>query len=209
MVADFFQSAEAAGFGIRFTSYPHRCQKLPPIEHVLEATLEELYNGGSKKVSITRRILNKHGHLVKHTKEFKVPIEPGWSAGSTVTFDNEGDQAIGCIPSDVVIIIGEKEHKHFRRDKNDLIYKDIVQLTLREVLCEQTFKIPGICDKKWTVPKKVPFDPNQELIVRDFGMPILNKPGRKGDLRIPHFCVTYPKSISKEGLAALDKYLPK
>jgi DnaJ family protein A protein 1 len=53
--------------------------------------------------------------------------------GKKITFSGEGDQEPGLEPGDIVVVLDEKEHSTFKRDKTDLHMK--VQLTLIEALC--------------------------------------------------------------------------
>ena len=58
-------------------------------------------------------------------------MKPGWKAGTKITFQREGDQAPNKIPADIVFIIKDKPHPHFRREGSDLKYT--CRLTLKEV----------------------------------------------------------------------------
>jgi len=53
--------------------------------------------------------------------------------GKKITFSGEGDQEPGLQPGDIVVVLDEKEHATFKRDKTDLHMK--MQITLVEALC--------------------------------------------------------------------------
>ncbi len=53
--------------------------------------------------------------------------------GKKVVFSGEGDQEPGLEPGDIVVVLEEKDHPVFKRDKTDLHMK--LQLTLTEALC--------------------------------------------------------------------------
>jgi DnaJ family protein A protein 1 len=53
--------------------------------------------------------------------------------GKKITFSGEGDQEPGLQPGDIVVVLDEKEHATFKRDKTDLHMK--MPITLTEALC--------------------------------------------------------------------------
>lgn len=63
-----------------------------------------------------------------------ISIKPGWKSGTKVTFQKEGDQSPGKIPSDIVFIIRDKPHAMFKREGSDLRYT--ARLTLKQVSLE-------------------------------------------------------------------------
>ena len=56
----------------------------------LKLTLEELYSGVTKKLKITRKSVTP-GRATEHT--FEIKVQPGWKAGTKLTFKGEGDEA--------------------------------------------------------------------------------------------------------------------
>ena len=60
-----------------------------------------------------------------------INVKPGWKSGTKITFQREGDQAPNKIPADIVFIIRDKPHHHFRREGSDL--RHVCKITLREV----------------------------------------------------------------------------
>jgi DnaJ homolog subfamily B member 5 len=103
----------------------------PPVEHDLYVTLEEINTGCVKKMKIARRVLQPDGTPKKEDKYVSITVKPGWKSGTKVTFQKEGDQAKGKIPSDIVFIIRDKPHPLFRREGSDLRYT--ARLTLKQV----------------------------------------------------------------------------
>ena len=205
MVSNIFNGTEVAGFTFGIA---HQWQQEPPIEVVLELTLQELFYGGIKKMSIERQIVTQHGKPLKEQKEFKIDVQPGWKAGTTITYEHEGNRpTLGHIPSDVVIIIGEKEHENFIREDNDLKYKHKINLTLREALCGATFTISGIRGRELQIHSDQIISPDTVLTIKGRGMPILKHPGERGDLIISNFHIAFPKSLSKETIKNLNELL--
>lgn len=109
-----------------------RAKQDPPVEHDLNVTLEEVLKGCTKKMKITRKIINPDGQSVrKEDKVLTINVKPGWKAGTKITFQREGDQNAGCIPADIVFIIKDKPHPRFKRDGTDIIYT--AKISLKEV----------------------------------------------------------------------------
>lgn len=94
-------------------------------------TLEEINSGCVKKMKISRRVLQPDGTPKKEDKYVSISVKPGWKSGTKVTFQKEGDQTKGKIPSDIVFIIRDKPHPLFRREGSDLRYT--ARLTLKQV----------------------------------------------------------------------------
>ena len=104
----------------------------PPIEHELFVTLEEIASGATKKMKISRKVLNPDNRSVRtEDKVLTIDIKPGWKQGTKITFPREGDQSPTTIPADIVFIIKDKPHPTFRRDGSDLIYT--AKISLKDV----------------------------------------------------------------------------
>ena len=104
----------------------------PPVTRDLQVSLEDIYRGTTKKLKITRNILNQDGRTTRaEEKVLNVDIKPGWKAGTKITFPKEGDQTPNNIPADIVFVIKDKPHAVFKRDGSDIRYK--VKIGLREV----------------------------------------------------------------------------
>ncbi|KAK2508719.1 hypothetical protein MC885_011763, partial [Smutsia gigantea] len=65
----------------------------PPIERDLYLSLEDLFFGCTKKIKISRRVLNEDGYssTIKD-KILTIDVKPGWRQGTRITFEKEGDQ---------------------------------------------------------------------------------------------------------------------
>ena len=94
--------------------------------------MEEICSGITKKMKITRRVLNPDGHTTRaEDKVLAVEVKPGWKAGTKITFSREGDQKPNTIPADIVFIIRDKPHPVFTRDGSDLKFR--AKISLRDV----------------------------------------------------------------------------
>lgn len=82
-------------------------------------------------MKISRRVIQPDGSPKKEDKYVSIAVRPGWKSGTKVTFQKEGDQSRGKIPSDIVFIIRDKPHTLFKREGSDLRYT--ARLTLKQV----------------------------------------------------------------------------
>lgn len=97
-----------------------------------QVSLEDLCTGITKKMKITRQVLNPDGRTTRaEEKLLTIEVKPGWKAGTKVTFAREGDQAANTIPADVVFVIRDKPHPIFTRDGADIKYR--AKVSLRDV----------------------------------------------------------------------------
>lgn len=111
---------------------PRKKTQDPPIEHELFVTLEEVATGTTKKMKISRKVLNPDGRTTRvEDKLLTIDIKPGWKQGTKITFPREGDQSASTIPADIIFIIKDKDHPTFRRDGANLIYT--ARITLKDV----------------------------------------------------------------------------
>lgn len=111
------------------TQMPRKKTQDPPIEHELFVTLEEIAAGTTKKMKISRKVLNPDNRTTRtEDKVLTIDIKPGWKQGTKITFPREGDQSPTSIPADIIFIIKDKPHPTFRRDGADLIYTAKINL---------------------------------------------------------------------------------
>lgn len=100
----------------------------PAIEHDLYVSLEDITKGCTKKMKISRKVLQQDGTTRKEDKVLTINVKPGWKAGTKITFQREGDQGRNKIPADIVFIIRDKPHSHFKREGSDIRYTAKVSL---------------------------------------------------------------------------------
>ncbi|KAI2659627.1 hypothetical protein H4Q32_022115 [Labeo rohita] len=125
--ADFFTS-DGNEDNTDFKSLRGQKEKLqdPPIERDLHLALEDLYYGCTKKIKISRRVMNEDGHTSSiRDKILTFIVKAGWNEGTRITFPKEGDQAWtntgpNNIPADIVFVIRQKHHPRFVRQNDDL-----------------------------------------------------------------------------------------
>lgn len=107
-------------------------QQDPAVVHDLQVSLEEILNGCTKKMKISRKRLNPDGRSARsEDKILEVQIKKGWKEGTKITFPKEGDETPTNIPADVVFVVKDKGHPVFRRDGSDIVYP--AKVSLRDV----------------------------------------------------------------------------
>lgn len=177
----------------------------PPIERELYLTLEEIYKGCTKKMKISRRVMNDDGHTSSiRDKILTINVKPGWKAGTRITFPKEGDQGPNNIPSDIIFIVKDKEHPSFRRDGNNLIYT--TSLPLGKALTGCLIDVPTLDGRLISIPINDIVSPGYTKVVRGEGVPLSNNSTVKGDLIIA-FDIKFPNKLSPEQKELLIKAL--
>lgn len=117
----------------------------------LQVSLEDIHKGTTKKLKITRRVLNPDGRTTRtEDKILTIDIKPGWKAGTKITFPKEGDQTPNNVPADIVFVIKDKPHPVFARDGSDIKYK--ATISLKQVIKKiKTCMCQGVtnCLQQW------------------------------------------------------------
>ncbi|KAK9698078.1 hypothetical protein RND81_08G081000 [Saponaria officinalis] len=178
-------------------------KKPPPIENSLACSLEELYSGSTRKMKISRMVVEYfNGSLVPETEILTIEVKPGWKKGTKITFPDKGNEQPNQLPADLVFVINEKPHDVFTRDGNDLIMTQ--KLTLAQAIGGTTVNISTLDGRNLSIPVKDIVTPNFELLVPNEGMPIAKEPGHNGDLRVV-FEVAFPHKLSAQQKKALKR----
>lgn len=151
--------------------------------------LKDLYTGVTKKFKINRTV---NGQDISEKVELN--IRPGWKKGTKITFQGKGNQVQGQYAQDLVFIIDEKPHAHFKRDSNDLVYEQ--DISLAQALCGFAMTIPTLDGRMLRVDVTEVVSPGYEKIVLNEGMPIKGGPA-KGNLKIK-FNIRFPSNLNKE-----------
>lgn len=183
-----------------------RMQQDPPIEHELHIGLEDIANGCTKRMKISRLSISPSGVARKEDKVLNIDVRPGWKSGTKITFRKEGDQLPNRVPADIVFIIRDKPHPVFRRDGSDLHYT--AQISLKQALCGVQLQVPTLQGEP------LGFNTQGEIIkpnsTRRFlgkGLPCPKEPSRRGAI-VLSFSIKFPESLSKALTASLASMLP-
>ncbi|KAG5983229.1 hypothetical protein E4U55_000519 [Claviceps digitariae] len=178
-----------------FAGEPKDREQMPEIATVdkaLPLTLEELFNGVTKKMKIKRKTFDENGKRIQTDQILEVPIKPGLKKGSKIKFKGVGDQVEGG-RQDLHFIVEEKEHPLFKREDNDLIHT--VVLDLKEALTGWRRTVTTIEGKQINIEKSGPTQPGSEERYPGLGMPLSKKVGQRGDFVIK-YKVEFPHSLT-------------
>ncbi|XP_027183421.1 dnaJ homolog subfamily B member 1 isoform X1 [Coffea eugenioides] len=179
-------------------------KKPPPVESKLNCSLGELYTGSTRKMKISRTVVDVNGRMSTETEILSIEVKPGWKRGTKITFPDKGNEQFNQLPADLVFVIEEKPHNVYKRDGNDLIMKYTV--TLAEALGGTTVNITTLDGRELSIPVNDIISPGYELVVDKEGMPIAKEPRNKGDLTI-NFEVKFPTKMTTEQRAAIKRAL--
>lgn len=183
-----------------------RKQQDPAVVRELQVALEDILNGTSKKLKITRKILNPDGRSTRsEDKILTIDIKAGWKAGTKITFPREGDQTPNNVPADIVFIIKDKPHPMFTRYGSDLRYK--ARIALRDALCGGTINVPTISGRKVPLSFSDVIKPDTVKRIQGEGLPFPKQPSKRGDL-IVEFNVVFPDRIPTATKEILKDCIP-
>ncbi|CDP15871.1 unnamed protein product [Coffea canephora] len=200
-----FSSFEGGGSGPGGSMHQQTIRKAPAIEQNLPCTLEELYKGTTKKMKISREVLDTNSGKIMPVEEIlTINIKPGWKKGTKITFPDKGNELPGVAPADLVFIIDEKPHRVFTREGNDLIVTQKVSLT--EALTGYTAHLTTLDGRNLTIPVTSVIHPTYEEVVRGEGMPLPKDPSKKGNLRIK-FDIKFPARLTASQKAGIKELL--
>eukprot|EP00056_Hartaetosiga_gracilis_P011178 m.167645 g.167645 ORF g.167645 m.167645 type:complete len:332 (-) comp13464_c2_seq17:2086-3081(-) len=186
---------------MKFGEKPHLSQQLRRVQSSaivseLLITMEEAFGGCTKKLKISRKVLNEDGHTTtQRDKILTVHVKPGWKEGTKVTFPKEGDQGPNNIPADVVFVIKYKNHPRFTRKGNDLHHTADVKLA--DALCGCGISLLTLDGRDITIPVNDVITPSYTKRVEREGMPHSKNTKEKGDL-ILHFNLIFPRNLSQK-----------
>ncbi|KAJ9566745.1 hypothetical protein OSB04_002711 [Centaurea solstitialis] len=175
-------------------------KKPPPVENKLPCSLEELYNGTTRKMKISRTVIDVDGHLTQETEILTIDVKRGWKKGTKITFPNKGNEQLHQLPADLVFVVDEKAHDVYMRDGNDLLMK--YKVTLAEALRGTAVNITTLDQRDLAITVTDIITPLYELVVAQEGMPIAKDPGSRGDLKV-QFDVKFPSKLTHEQKTAL------
>lgn len=167
-------------------------------------------DGQGEKINAKDKCKTCDGKKInRERKIIEVHIDKGMDDGKKITFAGEGDQEPGLQPGDIIVVLDEKEHSMFKRDKTDLHMK--MPITLTEALCGFQ-KVIKTLDNRELVLHVLPGEvikPGDIKCVLNEGMPVYRNPMEKGRL-VLHFDVKFPEKneLKPDNLAKLEKLLP-
>ena len=95
----------------------------------VHCTLTELFNGCTKELTYSKKVLTKDGKNAEFVKETKtIVINPGDSSKGPLVYPEQGNSEPGYKQSMLVFNIIEVPEKNFKREGDNLIYTAKVSL---------------------------------------------------------------------------------
>ncbi|KAJ4958154.1 hypothetical protein NE237_025265 [Protea cynaroides] len=179
-------------------------RKPPPVESKLPCSLEELYTGSTRKMKISRKVVDITGRLIQESEILTITVKPGWKKGTKITFPDKGNEQTNQLPADLVFVIDEKPHNVYQRDGNDLITNH--KVTLAEALGGTTVNIKTLDGRDLDIPVTNIVSPGYELVIAGEGMPIAKESRKRGNLHIK-FEVKFPTRLTSEQKTGLKRIL--
>ncbi|KAM9728843.1 dnaJ homolog subfamily B member 13 isoform 1-T1 [Menidia menidia] len=196
-----------------------------PIERDLNLCLDDLFHGCTKKIKISRRVMNDDGHTSSiKDKILSINVKPGWKEGTRIVFSKEGDQGPNSIPADIVFIVRQKTHPQFVRRGNDLVFKAKISLEMVKIIYERlrvfvlsqqsckaykvifsfqqaltgfSVDIQTLDGRLLSIPINDIVHPAYKKVLSGEGMPLSQDPSQRGNL-IVIFDVQFPDKLSAE-----------
>ncbi|KAI0072530.1 DnaJ-domain-containing protein [Panus rudis PR-1116 ss-1] len=188
--------------GARRTSSPAPEPSQPTeITRPLKVSLEDLYNGSTKRLKVGRKLLSGG----TEEKVLEIQVLPGWKSGTKIRFPRAGNEMPNGESQDLVFVVEEKPHDRFVREGNDLVVHE--KLPLVEALAGNGGKraIETLDGRRIQVniPAGI-VKPGAQTTVPGEGMPIRKEGSvkRKGDL-IVKWDIVFPERLTpaqKEGI---------
>ncbi|KAL2337747.1 hypothetical protein Fmac_012193 [Flemingia macrophylla] len=198
---DIFASFGRGGPGEGSANVP---RKSAPIERTLQCSLEDLYKGTTKKMKISRDVIDASGRASTVEEILTIEIKPGWKKGTKITFPEKGNEQRGVIPADLVFIIDEKPHGVFKRDGNDLVVTQ--KISLVEALTGYTGQVTTLDGRNLTVSTSSIIGPTYEEVIKGEGMPIPKEPSKRGNMRVK-FNIKFPSRLTSEQKSGIKRLL--
>ncbi|KAL6785072.1 hypothetical protein ACKKBG_A02305 [Auxenochlorella protothecoides x Auxenochlorella symbiontica] len=161
------------------------------IEVQLSCTLEELFNGATKKLKVTRNVTDAAGKTSKVEETLEIKLKPGWKEGTKVTFEGKGDSRPGAPRQDLVFVIKQLPHARFSRHGDDLHCP--VTLSLVQALHPDSLDVPTLDNRVLRVrPRDTVVLPGSQKVIPNEGMPKAREWGKRGSL-VLKYAVKFPR----------------
>jgi molecular chaperone DnaJ len=139
--------------------------------------------------------------IVKGEEVISVRIPAGVADGMQLSMNGKGNAAArGGIPGDLIILVEEHEHEHFKRDGNHLIFEHFISIS--DAALGAAVDIPTL-DGKARIKIEPGTQSGKILRLKGKGLPELNGYG-KGDLLV-NLNVWTPRTLNREEQQILEK----
>ena len=181
MFGNFFgnQGFPGGGVHVNIGGFPFgkRKRRMDDIRMEINVSLEEVYEGVSKKINYERKVNNE---LI--SEELNIDVPKGCSDGVTLVKRGQGNEKEDCVPGDLKIIINHKPHKLFKVHNNDLIIEKEIKFGTSIIGTQFSFK--HLNGEELTVETDGPILSDDINIIPNMGMPTMRHEHHKGNLII-------------------------
>lgn len=147
-----------------FSHMHHQRNKASPIQHIIEITLEEGYQGLEKEIKYT--IMNDDK---KEEKTITIQIPKGCGQSIKMMKQGVGNIKKNMEPGDLIIIVQVKEHKLYKVQQNNLILEKKIKFGTS--LLGIYFSINHINGKKLNIYTKGQIFNEEVRIIPGLGLP--------------------------------------
>ncbi|KAK3061503.1 hypothetical protein LTS18_006057 [Coniosporium uncinatum] len=174
------------------------------VERPLPVSLEELFNGTTKKMKIKRKTYDQStGKQNNEDRILEVPIKKGLKVGSKIKFKDVGDQVEGGT-QDLHFVVQEKPHPLFTRQGDDIHHN--IDLDLKEALTGWKRTVSTIDGKQIGVSSGGPTPPTYQDRFPGLGMPKSKTPTQRGEF-VVGVNIKFPTSLTADQKAKLKEIL--
>ncbi|KAM3177886.1 hypothetical protein ACTXT7_003670 [Hymenolepis weldensis] len=171
-------------------------KKADPSIFPLQLSLEEIYSGCLKKVSVKYRVFDSNCQTTNiKKKSLNLVIQPGFKEKGQLVFTGEGNQGANLMPGDIIFEVTALEHPFFRREGLDLYHTE--KIHVGQALLGCVVDIQTLDNRLLHVPITNVIRPDYVKVVEGEGMPDPDNPENKGNLHI-NFDIIYPDSLSRQ-----------
>uniref|UniRef100_A0AAY4DN97 DnaJ heat shock protein family (Hsp40) member B4 n=1 Tax=Denticeps clupeoides TaxID=299321 RepID=A0AAY4DN97_9TELE len=171
-------------------------------------SLEEVFHGCTKRMKISRkppepRRAAPYAPRTRSSPSTSTRVEGRQPKSRSL---GEGDESPNTIPADIVFVIKDKPHPHFRREGSDIIYPVRVSLRSRP-LCGRC----AVAQSRWstidgkTCNMKITdvIKPGMRKTIAGQGTAAAKKPEQRGDL-VVELDVNFPESLPTSRLLLIS-----
>jgi molecular chaperone DnaJ len=158
--------------------------------------------GGDGKVAerACTRCDGRGREMLTHAVSVDVPA--GIATGQRIRVSGRGHVGEPGAPAgDLYVHVTVREHKHFIRDGNDLV--TVLDVSAPLAALGTKLEVPTL-DGHEDVHLRPGTQPGDTIELRGRGMPVLRRPGRRGDLRVV-VNVVIPRQLTEEQRALLTR----
>ncbi|CAJ1956630.1 unnamed protein product [Sphenostylis stenocarpa] len=180
-------------------------RKGKPIHRNLACTLEELYKGTTKRLRISRDVVDLAGNCRQVQEIVSIDVQAGWKKGTKITVPKKGNVEPNVTPADIVFTIDEKRHGVYTREGYNLVVTQ--KISLLEALTGYTVNLVTLDGRNLTVPINRVIHPRYEEVIAREGLPNPKNPTKKGSLKI-RFYIIFPTELTLRQKDVMKTLLP-